>query len=64
MSTDYNSERYGVGEIILEEIKQLINSVNYGKITIKIHAGRVTKVEVTHEKSFDDLWQLVGGDGI
>lgn len=63
MSTS-RSERFGVNDIILEEIRQAINALEFGMITVKVHAGKVIQVEVTEKKRFDDLWKLEGGGGI
>jgi hypothetical protein len=68
-ATDWNmsvnrGERGGVNDIILEEIRQAINALEFGIITVKVHGGKVIQVEVTEKKRFDDLWKLEGGGGI
>ena len=50
--------------IILEEIRQAIDSLEFGIVTVKVHGKKVIQVEVTEKKRFDDLWKLEGGDGI
>ncbi|MGD0231819.1 MAG: YezD family protein [Syntrophorhabdales bacterium] len=57
-------ERNVVSDIILEEIKQSINSIDFGDILVKVHAGRVIQIEVTEKKRFNDLWELEDGGGI
>ncbi|OPY68430.1 MAG: hypothetical protein A4E57_01767 [Syntrophorhabdaceae bacterium PtaU1.Bin034] len=59
-----SGERNIVSDIILEEIKQSINSIDFGDVLIKVHAGRVIQIEVTDKKRFDDLWELEDGGGI
>ena len=50
--------------IILEEIRQAIDSLEFGVVTVKVHGNKVIQVEVTEKKRFDDLWKLEGGGGI
>jgi len=59
-----SSERSVVSNIILEEIRQLVDSLEFGNILVKVHAGRVIQIEVTEKKRFNDLWELEGGGGI
>jgi hypothetical protein len=58
------SEKNVIGNIVFENIKRSIDSLTYGSVMVKVHAGRVVSVEVTEKRRFDDLWQLEGGDGI
>jgi hypothetical protein len=59
-----SGERNVISNIILEEIKQSISSVDFGAVLIKVHAGKVVQIEVTEVKRFHDLWQLEDGSGI
>ena len=59
-----SNERNVISDIILEDIKRSINSIDFGNIVLKIHAGKVIQIEVTEKKRFNDLWELEDGGGI
>ena len=54
----------GMSDIILEEIRQAIDSLEFGVVTVKVHGNKVIQVEVTEKKRFDELWKLEEGGGI
>ncbi|ADU31964.1 DUF2292 domain-containing protein [Evansella cellulosilytica] len=37
----------------LEEIKKLIEKIDFGSITITLHNGEVTQIDATEKKRFD-----------
>ena len=53
-----------LNEAILKEIKDAIDSLEYGSVIIKVHSKKIIQIEVTEKKRFDDVWKLEEGGGI
>jgi len=53
-----------LNETILKEIRDAVDSLEYGSIIIKVHNKKIIQVEVTEKKRFDDVWKLEEGGGI
>jgi len=53
-----------VDEAILKEIREAVESLDYGTVTIKIHSGRAMQIEITKKKRLDHLWHIEEGGGI
>ena len=53
-----------LNEAILKEIRDAIDSLEYGSIIIKVHNKKIIQIEVTEKKRFDDVWKLEEGGGI
>jgi hypothetical protein len=53
-----------LNETILKEIKDAVDSLEYGSIIIKVHNKKIIQIEVTEKKRFDDVWKLEEGGGI
>lgn len=53
-----------LNETILKEIRDTVDSLEYGSIIIKVHNKKIIQIEVTEKKRFDDIWKLEEGGGI
>ncbi len=53
-----------IDEAILKEIREALESLDYGTVTITIHSGRTMQIEVTEKKRLDYLWRVEEGGGI
>lgn len=53
-----------IDDAILKEIREALESVEYGTVTITIHSGRTMQIEVTKKKRLDYLWRVEEGGGI
>ena len=53
-----------LNETILKEIRDAVDSLEYGSIIIKVHNKKIIQIEVTEKKRFDDVWKLEEGGGI
>lgn len=53
-----------LNETILKEIRDAVDSLEYGSIIIKVHNKKIIQIEVTEKKRFDDIWKLEEGGGI
>lgn len=57
-------EKKPVNTEILRAIGEAVASVAYGTVSIKIHDSRITQIEITEKKRFDDLCDVEKGGGI
>jgi len=53
-----------LNETILKEIRDAVDSLEYGAIIIKVHNKKIIQIEVTEKKRFDNIWKLEEGGGI
>jgi len=49
---------------VLEELVKAIRRLTYGTITIKVHNAKITQLEITEKKRFDEQPGFEKGDGI
>ena len=53
-----------VNDAIIKDIAQALNGLEFGTVSIKVHASKIIQIEVTEKKRFDDLWLIGEGGGI
>ena len=53
-----------VNDAIIKDIADAVAGLGYGTIAIKVHNFKITQIEVTEKKRFDDVWQIGEGGGI
>jgi hypothetical protein len=63
MSVNQNPRKI-YNEAIVKEITDAIHSIEYGELHIKVHNKRITQIDITEKKRFDDLWKVEEGGGI
>ncbi len=51
-------------DAVLQELRTIIEKLAYGTITIKVHNARVTQLEITEKRRFDEPWEFEKGGGI
>lgn len=49
---------------IIKEIRDAVESLEYGTVAIKIHDAKIIQIEVTKRKRFDEAWKIEEGGGI
>lgn len=49
---------------VLEELVKAIRRLTYGTITIKVHNAKITQMEITEKRRFDEQPDFEKGDGI
>jgi len=49
---------------VLEELVKAIRRLTYGTITLKVHNAKITQMEITEKRRFDELPGFEKGDGI
>ena len=57
-------EKNIVNDAIIKDIAGAVGALDYGTIEIKVHNSKITQIEVTKRKRFDDVWQIDEGGGI
>lgn len=50
-----------VNDAIIKELHDSVRRLDFGTVTIKVHDGRITQVEVTRRSRFEDAWRIEGG---
>lgn len=51
-------------DAVMQEIKKAIEALKYGTVTIKVHNGKITQVEITEKRRFDGPGEFEKGGGI
>jgi len=51
-------------DAVIQELKKAIEALKYGMVTIKVHHGKITQVEITEKKRFDVPGEFEKGGGI
>jgi len=47
-----------LNETILKEIRDAVDSLEYGSIVIKVHNKKIIQIEVTEKKRFDNTRRI------
>lgn len=63
MGNNQNSRKV-LNDSIIKEISDAVESLEYGEINIKVHNKKITQIEITEKKRFDDVWKIEEGGGI
>ena len=56
--------RNRIDDETLNRIRNMIESLEFGSLTIKVHEGEIVQVEVTEKRRFDDSSRFEDGGGI
>ena len=51
-------------DTVIQELKKAIEALKYGMVTIKVHNGKITQVEITEKRRFNEPLEFEKGDGI
>ena len=57
MSLKPNSIRT-INASIITNIRNAVEELSYGSVTITVHDKKITQVEIVHKKRFDDFWKV------
>jgi hypothetical protein len=53
-----------INEAIIRDIKTAIEKMKYGTVIITVHNNKITQMEVSEKKRFDNVWIIEEGGGI
>ena len=50
-------------DAIIKDIRNAVAGLDYGTVTIKVHNAKITQIEITHKRRYDDgnLYEKGGG---
>jgi hypothetical protein len=51
-------------DAVIQELKKAIEALKYGMVAIKAHNGKITQVEITEKRRFNEPLEFEKGDGI
>jgi len=64
MTVNRQEFRSASTEAVMQDLKRAIAALAYGTVTIKVHNGRITQVEITEKRRFDLPMEFEKGGGI
>jgi hypothetical protein len=64
MNERKNSNENAANEAILKDIRTAVIDLEFGTVTIKVHNAKITQIEVTHKRRYDDGSFYEKGGGI
>ena len=53
-----------INDALVKEIREAVSKLEYGVVTIKVHASKIIQIDVTERRRYDDLWRIDEGGGI
>lgn len=58
------NQRNIVNDVIIKEIIEAVNNLDYGHIHITVHNSKIVQVDKTKKTRFDEAWLIKkGGEG-
>ena len=64
MSERKNGNENVANDAIIRDIRDAIVGLDYGTVTIKVHNAKITQIEITHKRRYDDSGLFEKGGGI
>ena len=59
-----NSNENAAYDVIIRDIRNAISGLDYGTVTIKVHNAKITQIEITQKRRYDDGNWVEKGSGI
>ena len=53
-----------INDAIIKDIRDSIQGIDYGAVTITLHDSRIVQIEVSKKSRFDAIWTVQEGGGI
>jgi hypothetical protein len=63
MGTHQKSKDF-INDAIIRDIKTAVERLKYGTVIITVHNNKITQMEVSEKKRFDNVWTIEEGGGI
>jgi hypothetical protein len=64
MAAKQDSNENMANDAIIKDIRNAVIGLDYGMITIKVHNSKITQIEITRKKRYDDNGLVEKGGGI
>jgi len=63
MTVKDNSKKI-INDTIIKDISDAVTGLDFGTVQIVVHNKKITQIEVSEKKRFDDVWKIEEGGGI
>jgi hypothetical protein len=64
MSVKQENNESATNDAIIRDIRNAILGLDYGTVTIKVHNAKITQIEITQKRRYDDGSWVEKGGGI
>jgi len=64
MNVKQENNEFATNDAIIRDIRNAIVGLDYGTVTIKVHNAKITQIEITQKKRYDDSGIVEKGGGI
>ena len=64
MSIKQENNESATNDAIIKDIRNAIVGLDYGTVTIKVHNAKITQIEITQKRRYDDNGLVEKGGGI
>jgi hypothetical protein len=64
MNSNLKGAKTIINDSIIKDIRDAIEKLGYGTVTITVHNKKITQIEVAEKKRFDSVWIVEEGGGI
>jgi hypothetical protein len=58
------TNEHATNDVIIRDIRNAIIGLDYGTVTIKVHNSKITQIEITQKRRYDDSGLVEKGGGI
>ena len=64
MSIKQENNESAANDAIIKDIRNAVVGLDYGTVTIKVHNAKITQIEITQKRRYDDSGLVEKGGGI
>ncbi len=64
MGLKQNTNENATNDAIIKDIRNAVVGLHYGTVTIKVHNSKITQIEITQKRRYDDSGLVEKGGGI
>ena len=64
MALKQDANENTTNDAIIRDIRNAVIGLDYGTVTIKVHNTKITQIEITHKRRYDDGNWVEKGSGI
>jgi hypothetical protein len=64
MGLKQDTNEPATNDAIIRDIRNAIIGLDYGTVTIKVHNSKITQIEITQKRRYDDSGLVEKGGGI
>ncbi len=64
MAVTQDNNKKGTNDAIIKDIRNAVAGLDYGTVTIKVHNSKITQIEITQKRRYEDSGIVEKGGGI